>query len=1338
MATLATLPPNDGPEFDVFISYADADRAWAEGYLLDALGQAGVRCHTEAAFALGVPRLMEFERAIKASQRTLLILSPAYMADDYSRFVDLLSQTYGLETSTWPVLPVILEPVKLPTRLALLTALDATDPADHAGVIERLCAELRRPAPGPAPRPPCPYPGMVPFREADSERFFGREREVEELLQSLRLHPFLTVIGPSGSGKSSLVFAGLIPALRRSCLFGAGGWSIRSLRPGERPMISLTEALGGDPADPVRAAAQAIESEAGAHRLLLVVDQFEELFTVAHEGAVPFQEALLQFVGMSEVRVVLTSRADFYPDLMASPLWPEIRMHRAEVVPLDEDGLRQAIVKPAEAVGVFVEGALIERLVADAAGEPGILPLVQETLVLLWEHLERRYLPLRAYEAIVLPRRAYGDNTGVVVRTGLQIAMAHRAVATLAALSPAQQSIARRIFLRLVQFGEGRADTRRQQTVDDLRASGDDDPLFEGTLRHLADHRLLTLSGEESAVRKVDISHEALIGGWPLLQQWVKERREAELTRRRLEAKVAEWVRLGRGDGGLLDEVQLHEAELWIKGPDAGVLGYADDLTDLIRASRTAQDQTRARQRRTRRFQLAAVGLIAASIGYLIYDASLRAATARTRAAGSVQTIAATDLVKLPQILEGLGDDRPLVDTLLARKLADPTLDPDAKLRVALALGPDDRQRRDYLLGRLLEADPVALPIIRDILKPRQAEIGPRLWAILDDREADAGRQFRAACALATYDPPGTESSRKRWEPQAPLVVDGCLDALAANPSHYAALSLTLRPVRHLLFPRLLDLSRDPARSARRAVAVSLLNDYADQVDELVALIQDADPGNYAALLARLQRRPEEAVPVLVRVVEQPDTPSWDDPPLDPAWPTPDVDLVRKITEAQGLIAERFALCQTMPIKDFGRVAEGLRGSGYRPVRVRPSLIGEDIVVAAVWARDGRPWTLALDLEADALRTRDAEQQAAGLRPVDVAAYYIPAKAPERAVFPGAPKADQGPSLDGLQGSPPAGGAPGAPPMRYAAAWVKPVREEEMTQMVVGARMVVEARPLEMSPYARVDPIASAKKVHLEYLAVQALPWGSSKGPYHDSICSAIRREVPGGATTATTLISGKWNHESMRGYGLHADVSLWSLLAGSVQTRRAAELARLEVALKANPKAFRLRSERADLLYQLARFDEAIAELSTLIEEYADGLDRFDLRLWSSLNDVPGIPTEGKNLIIVDAVKNVLHFRIFDGDGEVVVNTDEKRLTERARQIEDLRKQLESLWPPHELTASEKVRVNAAVTSIVGHTKLDDAVLGIRCRRALAYARVEKAEEARDDVASYKKGTPA
>ncbi len=154
--------------------------------------------------------------------------------------------------------------------------------------------------------------------------------------------------------------------------------------------------------------------------------------------------------------VLLTVRADFYPDLMASLLWPEIQAHRAEVLPLGEAGLRQAIVRPAEDAGVFVETALVERLVADAAGEPGILPFVQETLVLLWEKVERCYLPLAAYEAL----------------TGLQVAMADRAETALGSLGEEEQGIARRIFLRLIQFGEGRADTRRQQPVSALPRPG--------------------------------------------------------------------------------------------------------------------------------------------------------------------------------------------------------------------------------------------------------------------------------------------------------------------------------------------------------------------------------------------------------------------------------------------------------------------------------------------------------------------------------------------------------------------------------------------------------------------------------------------------------------------------------------------------------------------------------------------------------------------------------------------------------------------------------------------------------------------------------------------------
>jgi WD40 repeat protein len=287
--------------------------------------------------------------------------------------------------------------------------------------------------------------------------------------------------------------------------------------------------------------------------------------------------------------MVLTVRADFYPELMTCLLWKTIQKHRQEVVPLDEAGLREAIVKPADSVEVFVETALVERLVADAAGEPGILPFVQETLALLWERLERRFLPLMAYEALVLPRQAYNWD-GDKPLTGLQVAMANRADATLADLE--DQAIARRLFLRLIQFGEGRPDTRRQQSVAALRSADDDVEQFNTTLEHLVAQRLLTRSAIESeADGQVDIAHEALINGWQQLQQWLKERRQAELTRRQLETKVAHWEGLKRA-GGLLDVVELAEAKNWLDRSDAKELGYSEDLLTLLQASRAAIEAT--------------------------------------------------------------------------------------------------------------------------------------------------------------------------------------------------------------------------------------------------------------------------------------------------------------------------------------------------------------------------------------------------------------------------------------------------------------------------------------------------------------------------------------------------------------------------------------------------------------------------------------------------------------------------------------------------------------------------------------------------------------------------
>jgi WD40 repeat protein len=598
--------------YDVFISYADADRAWVDGFLIDGLERAGVRCHREAAFALGVPRLAEFEKAVRSSARILLVLSPAYFATDTASFVDLLAQTYGLETATWPVIPLRLGPVQLPTRLAMLTALDATDPDERERVLERLSELFQRPIPAAADRPACPYPGMRPFTLDDGFPFFGRDRECEELLQHLRQSRFLAVIGGSGSGKSSLVFAGLVPRLRKTNLFGPGKWLVRSMRPGEQPLAELAQALGADPGDPAAAVAGVLKADPEATRLLLVVDQFEEVFApdpgksepaadwslcglggkeARDQGkSEPLCRALQGLLDVEGVAVVLTVRADFYAELMGTPLWPRIKANRVDVGPLDEPGLREAIYRPAETVGVYVESALVERLASDAieARSQGILPLVQEVLVQLWEKLERRVLPLHAYAEFVLPRTAYDQHHDGQARTGLEVAIARHADGVLKRLEvedPARVEIARRIFVRLVQFGEGRPDTRRQQSVAQLRA-GNDPVDFEATLRALAGNRLITLTGDrETGRRRADVAHEALIRGWPQLQRWIEESRKAEEVRRKLERKAQEWIDAGTGTEGLLGTGGLVEAESFLAGPDGRDLPDDDPIRRLIGAS---------------------------------------------------------------------------------------------------------------------------------------------------------------------------------------------------------------------------------------------------------------------------------------------------------------------------------------------------------------------------------------------------------------------------------------------------------------------------------------------------------------------------------------------------------------------------------------------------------------------------------------------------------------------------------------------------------------------------------------------------------------------------------
>jgi signal transduction histidine kinase len=423
---------------------------------------------------------------------------------------------------------------------------------------------------------PCPYPGMIPFRAEDARFFYGREAEIQRMLQHLRYHRMLFVIGPSGSGKSSLIHAGLLQRLQRSRFFPQGHWIARTIRPGAQPVYAMAQALAGDLGHPERAVADLLAAHPGTQRLLLVIDQFEELFTqVDREGRLPFFELLQAIRTLEQCALLIVMRADFYADLMNSHLWPIPAGQRIELAPLRGTYLRQALERPAREMGVHLEAGLLERLLADAADEPGVLPLVQETMVLLWDRMAGPTLSLEAYEEL-------GDGG----RSGLAVAVTSRADAVLADLLPEQRSIARRIFLRLIQFGEGRPDTRRQQPRSALLSAGEDMHLFEQTLHHLTNSRLLTISSEErDTSRKVDIAHEALIGSWPTLQQWCAEWREAEQIRRRLDARVVEWVRRGQGSVGLLDEPELSEARYWLSSPEGGVLGYDEALPTLVELS---------------------------------------------------------------------------------------------------------------------------------------------------------------------------------------------------------------------------------------------------------------------------------------------------------------------------------------------------------------------------------------------------------------------------------------------------------------------------------------------------------------------------------------------------------------------------------------------------------------------------------------------------------------------------------------------------------------------------------------------------------------------------------
>ncbi|MEW9552474.1 helix-turn-helix domain-containing protein [Nonomuraea sp. NPDC050783] len=419
-----------------------------------------------------------------------------------------------------------------------------------------------------------PYLGLASYDTGDAARFFGRERLVEELRELLGRHRFVAVFGPSGSGKSSLLRAGLAA--------GAGSYLI--LTPGEHP------ALPADRPGP------------GEDDLLVVVDQFEELFTLCRDPAerARFIDLLLSARAPdSGRRVVIGVRADFYGRCAEHhALVAALREANVLVGPMRPEELREAIVRPAMAEGLTVERALTAAVLADVAEEPGGLPLMSHALREVWLRRKGKMLTLDAY-------RSVGGVHGALSRTAEEL---------FAGLSPEQARIARRILLRLISPGERSQDTRRPAPRAELDPYGDPDTAL--VVERLAAARLLTL--HQDSVR---LAHEALIESWPRLRGWVDEGRERLRTHRQLTEAAQAWQAHGRDTGLLYRGTRLAVVNQLF--PEAG---DHDDLTPLERGF-VGASAARARRSAHRRVAVAAVLVV-------LLVASLAAAGVAVRQAG--------------------------------------------------------------------------------------------------------------------------------------------------------------------------------------------------------------------------------------------------------------------------------------------------------------------------------------------------------------------------------------------------------------------------------------------------------------------------------------------------------------------------------------------------------------------------------------------------------------------------------------------------------------------------------------------------------------------------------
>jgi formylglycine-generating enzyme required for sulfatase activity/energy-coupling factor transporter ATP-binding protein EcfA2 len=467
----------------------------------------------------------------------------------------------------------------------------------YAGIERRMAEVSGLPKPGTGESP---YMGLRYFDTSDADLFYGREALTDELLARVQKESFLAIVGASGSGKSSIARAGLVPAWKDSTngivhVITPTAHSLESLAASltrESESVTATSTLMDDlksDARSLRLYVRKISGNSGNANFLLVVDQFEETFTLCKDPdeRKAFIENLLSLTNEDggAVRVVITLRADFYHHCAEyEVLRLALEKHQAYIGAMTPDELREAIIQPAEKNGWDFQPGLVDLILQDVGTEPGALPLLSHALLETWKRRQGSMLTLGGYH-----------EAG-----GVKKAITQTAEGVYDRLSPDEQTIARGIFLRLTELGEGVQDTRRRVKMDELAQVKEKQEAVAKVLKTLTDARLVTTE-EDSA----EVAHEALIREWGTLRKWLDEDRESLRLHRHLTESAQDWQHRGREAGELYRGARLIQLQEWVK-----------EHSDLL--SPLENEFVKASQNVKKREQLRLVGFTVAGVSLLV------------------------------------------------------------------------------------------------------------------------------------------------------------------------------------------------------------------------------------------------------------------------------------------------------------------------------------------------------------------------------------------------------------------------------------------------------------------------------------------------------------------------------------------------------------------------------------------------------------------------------------------------------------------------------------------------------------------------------------------------